>query len=192
MLSHITFVKDFYSKEEADSVEEFMKSQPHARPPNPRRLKTGVLRHYGFPAYADAKCSRDGKRQINPLEAMPPTYREIVRRIEAYAGKPAGYLNRIGAHGYATPNDGMNYHRHKQVRDQSDQSVFVFSVGTPGHIIGIRKLGDTNKDNEEHFYASHGSLYILPHSYNTTHEHAVLRDSLCPGMQIGFDCRHTD
>jgi hypothetical protein len=127
----VGFVKNFYSKEDADAVEEFMKSQPYVRPPNKRRPKTGVLRHVGFPAYAAVREIRDGKSPINPFEARPPVYREITRRIEVYAGMPAGYLNRIRAHGYENPNDGMNYHQHNKVREQSDQSVYVFSVGTP-------------------------------------------------------------
>jgi len=179
----IPYIENFYTKTEADELFAFVQSQPSVR----RKTQYGAPRlHTNYPSYSIPAVGNN-----LPLEEMPPIYRELQARLSAYAGRPTDYVNCLGALGFHGTRESMNWHQHNApfVRAQADQSVWVLSLGTV-RPIGIRVLGDENERRWERLYPRHGSLYVLPHSYNTTHEHAVLANKNARGLRIGVNCGH--
>jgi alkylated DNA repair dioxygenase AlkB len=188
----IPYIENFYAKSDADDLERLIKTQPHVRKPNPRAMKTGFRRHLNYPGYSIPwGTRRDTMVGKLTLDEMPPLYLELQGRLSAYAGQRADYVNCLGAVGYDGPLDHMNWHQHNDpfVRAQPDQSVWVLSLGEM-RLIGIRKLGDEDEANWECFFPRHGSLYVLPHSFNTTHEHIVFPRKHAQGLRLGVNCGH--
>jgi hypothetical protein len=170
----VPYVPDFLTKAEADALFAFCQTLPHERQRNPRN--STFYRRVRYPNWGF------------PFADTPPEIKALVEKISAYAGKP---IKRIGVGGYENEHDGMNFHQHRKDRDAfvADQSVYVLSLGAEREI-GIREVGETG--NGETFWAAHGSLYVLPHEYNTTHEHAVLESVKPCGLRIRIDALPSD
>jgi hypothetical protein len=58
--------------------------------------------------------------------------------------------------------------------------------------VTIRPVGCTDACKYETIYPAHGSLYILPSDYNTTHEHAILDSKTPCGVRVGINCKHVE
>jgi hypothetical protein len=191
----IPYVEDFYSQADAVELFEFIKAQPFVRPPNPRN-KTYRLKRLSFPGYSPPQSpSRAGrlfKSPSNydvsrPAEDAPEPYRKFAAKLSAYAGKEINYLSTMG---YLT-DDHMDFHQHEEDKGREDQTVWVLSLGAV-HPVAIRPKGCKDKLQWETIYPNHGSLYVLPSSYNLTHEHAVLygNDYSYGGLRLAINTKH--
>jgi len=167
-MTPVPYVADFLTKAEADSLFAACEALPHVRLKNPRN--SSFYRKVKYPSYSF------------PFTDAPPEIRMIADRLTQLAGKQ---IMHIGIGGYANAHDGMNYHQHKKDHGViADQTIYVVSVGDDREI-GIRRKGERGKG--ETFRAAHGSLYILPHAYNTTHEHSVLENKTPCGLRFCID-----
>jgi hypothetical protein len=181
----IPYEPEFYSKAEADALFDFCKTMLHERKKNPRN--SALYRRVSYPGYSVYnEFRRAGGYDSEPFENAPPQYIELADRLTTYAGKPVNYLSTIG---YENELDHIGWHQHKEDWNREEQTVWVLSLGDE-RLVGIRKKDDKNKDNWECFYPAHGSLYVLPSSFNSTHEHAVLDDPYRRGLRIGINCKH--
>jgi len=192
----IPYMEDFYSQQEANEFFEFIKAQPFVRPPNPRN-KTCRLRRLSFPGYAPfMPGSRTGRRLFKrpsnydvsrSVAEAPELYRIFAARLGKYAGREINYLSTMG---YLT-DDHMDFHQHDEDKGREDQSVWVLSLGAV-HPVAIRPKGCKDKSQWEIIHPAHGSLYVLPSSYNLTHEHAVLdgTDYSYGGLRIAINTKH--
>lgn len=192
----IPYEPDFYSQEEADELFEFIKTLPFVRPDN-KRNRTSRLRRLSFPGYSPPLSGhhRSSRYSVSgTVDDAPEPYKRLADAITAYQvsqglPNPCNYLSTIG---YLT-DDHMNFHQHREDKKWEDQTVYVLSLGAV-HPVAIRTLGCTDKSQYEVIHPKHGSLYVLPSSYNLTHEHAVLEgiDYSYGGLRIGINCKHIE
>jgi hypothetical protein len=190
----IPYEENFYSQADADELFEFVKGQPFVRPDN-KRNKTSRLRRLSFPGYSPplpGMKHQAGYDLSGSIDQAPELYKRLADAITAYQvsqglPNPCNYLSTIG---YLT-DDHMNFHQHREDKKREDQTVYVLSLGAV-HPVVIRPLGCEDKSQSEIIYPKHGSLYVLPSSYNLTHEHAVLEgnDYSYGGLRIGINCKH--
>jgi alkylated DNA repair dioxygenase AlkB len=181
----IPYVSDFYSKEEADALFEFCKAMKHVRKKNPRG--SALYRRVSYPGYSvENEYRRAGGYDTEEWKDAPPEYLALAARLSAFAGKDINYMSTIG---YENELDHIGWHQHKEDWNRTDQTVWVLSLGVE-RLVGLRKKDEKNKDKWHCFYPAHGSLYVLPSSFNRTHEHAVLDDPNPCGLRIGINCKH--
>ena len=210
----IPYIENFYSPEEADALFEYIRVLPYVRPSNARN-KTSRLRRLSFPGYSPPLSHRNspnheaGYDVRGIIEDAPEEYKELSARFTAYAASvqlptPINYLSTIG---YLS-DDRMNFHQHHEDQKREDQTVYLLSLGAM-HPISIRsgytvpgvgrkhpKFTPDRKDDYV-IYPAHGSLYVLPDSFNRPgsgdeHQHAVLEstDSSFDGLRISVNCKH--
>ena len=122
------------------------------------------------------------------LAAAPDEVKRLADILTEFAGKP---VNSISFNAYMNAHDGMNFHQHKEHYGHPDQSVWVVSLGAV-RVVALRPIGCADKRKYETIYPAHGSLYILPSAYNTTHEHAVLDSKTPCGIRVGINCTHVE
>jgi hypothetical protein len=191
----IPYIENFYTQQEADELFEFIKAQPFVRPSNPRN-KTYRLKRLSFPDYSPPQSSRRAGRLFKSpsnydvsrsVAEAPELYRKFAARLGNYADREINYLSTMG---YLT-DDHMDFHQHEEDKGREDQTVWVLSLGAV-HPVAIRPKGCKNKSQWEIIYPNHGSLYVLPSSYNLTHEHAVLEgdDYSFGGLRIAINTKH--
>ena len=123
-----------------------------------------------------------------PLANAPIEVQSIADTLSEFAGKLVNYLSFIA---YMNAHDGMNFHQHQEDRVQPDQSVWVVSLGAV-RAVTLRPIGCTDRRQYETLYPAHGSLYILPSAYNTTHEHEVPSSKTPCGIRVGINCKHVE
>jgi hypothetical protein len=191
----IPYIEDFYTKQEADELFEFIKTQPFVRPPNPQN-KTYRLKRLSFPGYSPPIPPTRAARKFKPpsnydvsrtVAEAPELYKKFAKRLSEYAGREINYLSTMG---YLT-DDHMGFHQHEEDKKREDQTVWVLSLGAV-HPVAIRPEGCKDKSQWEIIHPAHGSLYVLPSSYNLTHEHAVLEgdDYSFGGLRIAINTKH--
>jgi alkylated DNA repair dioxygenase AlkB len=119
------------------------------------------------------------------LTDAPAEVKQLAATLSAFAGKSVNY---ISFNAYMNAQDGMNPHQHEEDRIQSDQSVWVVSLGAV-RAVTLRPIGCTDRRQHETIYPAHGSLYILPSAYNTTHTHEVPSSKTPCGIRVGINCK---
>lgn len=137
-----------------------------------------------FPSEYIEKAYGDNK----PLSTAPDELKSLAAALTKFAGKPVNYLSLPT---YLNEKSGMNFHQHVEDFEQPDQTVYCISLGAV-RTIAIRPLGCTDKKKYEYLRPAHGSLYILPSSYNRTHEHAVLDDKSPCGVRVCINGKHQE
>jgi hypothetical protein len=198
----IPYIENFYSPEEADALFAFIKTLPSVRPVNARN-KSSHLRRLSYPGYSPPLSHRHVNHQAGYdtrgiIEDAPDEYKMCAAHLSTYAGKPVNYLSTIGY----LMNDHMNFHQHAEDQKREDQTVYVLSLGAM-HPVAIRSGATVGKkfipDGENYFvlHPTHGSLYVLPDSFNrpgsgNEHQHAVLEgyDDSYGGLRISINCKH--
>jgi hypothetical protein len=210
----ITYIENFYSPEEADALFNFIRELPFVRPRNMRN-STSRLRRLSFPGYSPPLSHRSVNHKAGYdvrgiVEDAPQEYKTLAARFSEYAASvqlptPINYLSTIG---YLV-DDYMNFHQHAEDQKREDQTVYLLSLGAV-HPISIRsgytgpkpngKRGTTFiPDGKDDYiiYPKHGSLYVLPDSFNRPgsgdeHQHAVLdgNDDSYGGLRISINCKH--
>jgi len=209
----IPYIEDVYSPEEATAYFDFIRVLPSVRPHNARN-KTSFLRRLSFPGYSPPLTHRHDNHKAGYdvrgiVENAPAEYKMCAARITEYAASvslptPINYLSTIG---YLS-DDCMNFHQHHEDQKRGDQTVYVLSLGAT-HPVAIRsgvtmpgigrkppKFMPDGKDDYI-LYPTHGSLYVLPDSFNRPgsgdeHQHAVLEgtDYSFRGLRISINCKH--
>src|SRR5579863_2811830 len=190
----IPYVKDFLDAREADQLFAVLQTMSPVRERNRRnqnvyirKLHYGTyapLRSPGSPILASQTQQGYGKRLV-PGDA-PNEIKSLKARLTAYAGKDVNYLSILG---YENENDHIGWHQHREDRGEEDQSVWVLSLGQVRELT-IRPVGCDDKSQYVTLIPEHGSLYVLPHEYNTTHEHAILDSRYRCGLRISINCKH--
>jgi hypothetical protein len=210
----IPYIEDVYSPEEATAYFDFIRVLPSVRPHNARN-KTSFLRRLSFPGYSPPLTHRHDNHKAGYdvrgiVENAPAEYKMCAARITEYAASvqlptPINYLSTIG---YLT-DDHMNFHQHHEDMTREDQTVYVLSLGAV-HPVAIRSGYTGPKKNGKRgtefildgkddyiLYPKHGSLYVLPDSFNRPgsgdeHQHAVLdgTDYSFNGLRISINCKH--
>lgn len=187
----IPYIEDFLSRDESDALFAACQSLPAVRPKNPRNSAVFV-RKVSLGCFSVLPESRTGKTAhgggANYLDHAPDEIKSLQGLLSAYAGKDINYFSVLA---YEDEKDHINFHQHREDRKQEDMSVWVISLGQVRQLV-LRPKGCKDRDQWEYLYPAHGSLYLLPHSYNDTHEHAILdRDYPC-SLRISINCKHID
>jgi hypothetical protein len=185
MIAEKFYIEKFLSRVEADRLLEFSLGLP---PTRRVIMPWGVLSRFvslqsysEFPSPHHVKNYGDGVR----LSTAPEEVKQLSATLSEFAGKPVNYLS---FNAYLNEHDGMAFHQHAEDRDHPDQSVWVVSLGA-ARAVTLRPLGCTDKRKYETLYPAHGSLYILPSMYNTTHEHEVPSSKTPCGVRVGINCK---
>jgi alkylated DNA repair dioxygenase AlkB len=189
MKPSIPYFGKFLTRPEADNLFAFLQTLEHGREKN-KRNNSSVLRRVSYPGWSPIGSHRPaaGYKTL-PLEAMPDEIKELSAKLTTFAGDQSRPVNYLSVIGYADENDHMNFHQHREDHKREDQTVFVVSLGEI-RTITLRPLGCKDESKYEEVYPAHGSLYILPSIYNTTHEHAVLNSGPPCGLRISINCKH--
>jgi hypothetical protein len=187
----IPYIENFFTQADADKLLEVCKAQPATRPRNARN-KTVFIRKVSYGCYSVLPKSRTGMTVhgggANYLDAAPYEITSLQAKLSAYAGKEINYLSILG---YENEKDHIGWHQHREDNMLQDQSVWVISLGQIRQL-ALRPKGSKDRSEYEYLYPAHGSLYVLPSSFNRTHEHAVLdRDFPC-SLRISINCKHID
>lgn len=184
----IPYVECFLGRKESRDLFEFCRALPYVRPLNPRN-NSSFVRKVSYGCYSVVPTSRTGMTVhgggADWLDKAPPQIKELAARLSAYTGKDINYLSLLG---YVDERDHIGWHNHREDLLNEDQSVVVVSLGEP-RILSLRPAGSKDRRLYEHLETAGGSLYTLPHSYNTTHEHAVLDDRRPRGLRISVNCK---
>jgi len=183
----IPYVKDFYSKAEADALKESVLSQPAIREKNARNGSDIRKLHYG--TYSPIPESHyGGIKHCRPLEDGPDYIKGFAAKLSDFAEKQINYISQLG---YENEKDHINWHQHHEDHGRKDQSVWVVSLGQVREL-ALRPKDCNDKSQWEYLYPEHGSLYVLPHEYNITHEHAVLDQEYRASLRICLNCKHLE
>jgi len=201
------YIPDFYARQDADELFEFIRAQPFVRPPNTMfGGGKSYIRRLSFPGYCPDPAEY---RAGNAAMDAPPLYRKLSANLTGYAGRLVYYSSGIG---YQV-DDFMHAHHHDEDRRRGpgNQTVWVLSLGavhpvriTSGETTDVKnpKTGHLTKKfvpdgGSETIYPRHGSLYILPSSFNEAgsgneREHAVLPgdDHSYGGLRISVNTKH--
>lgn len=182
----IPYNENFLTKEYADDLFEFLRTGPHYRPLNERN-GTSYKRRISYCGWSPIPGAAGGYDTLD-IGTMPEIVKPLRQLLSEYAGKDINYLSAIG---YIGGDDHMSWHQHKEDRRKKDETVWCVSLGFP-RLVSIRPHGSGDKSTWSHFRAAHGSLYVLPHEYNTTHDHAILDEKIPCGLRISINCKHLD
>ena len=179
----------------------------------PSRRAKSKLRRLSFPGYApsmsvyytDAQREECGGTMID----APPLHQKFTASLSSYAGRLINYTSSIGY----MPDDHMAAHQHisdDRKLGPGNQAVWVLSMGavhpvkiTTGstQAVASKKTGRIKPKfvpdgGSETIFPVHGSLYILPSSFNEAgsgneHEHAVLpgEDYRYGGLRISINAK---
>lgn len=131
---------------------------------------------------------KDSDGYKHDMATAPDEVKAIAANLSNFAGKSINYLSFIA---YMNNRSGMTFHQHDEDRVQPDMSVYCVSLGAI-RTVALRPLGCIDKSQYEILRPAHGSLYILPSSYNDTHEHAVLADKESCGIRVCVNCKHVE
>ena len=186
--SPIPYVKDFLTQGEADALSAFIqKTMIPVRERN-KRNSTTFVRMLRYGTYVLNPTSRAKAVYGSRLDLLtaPPEIKTLRAKLSEYTGKDVNYLSVLG---YADQYDHINFHQHREDRVEPDQSVYVVSLGHARELV-IRPLDCKDRSLYETIMPEHGSLYVLPHGYNTTHEHSIPDSKFRCGLRISINCKH--
>lgn len=185
----IPYIENFLTEYEADELFEALLALGGKREKN-KRNNISYLRRISYPGWSPELDHRPAAQYTTvPYDTAPDFIKVLADKLTAFAGKEIRYLSAVG---YENEKDHMNWHQHKEdkrPRHCEDMTVWVVNLGEV-RTIGIRTVGSNDKSQYEYLRPKHGSLYILPSSYNITHEHAVLEDEFPCGLRISINCKH--
>jgi len=187
----IPYVEDFLTLTEADYLQQFVLTLTPVRPHNPRNQKV-FIRKVSYGCYSVLPESRTGMTVHGGgagwLATAPDEIKSLATRLTEYAGTEINYLSLLG---YEDEHDHINFHRHREDHTLKNQAVWVVSLGDV-RTLTTRPVGCKDNTKYEELRPAHGSLYVLPHEYNTTHEHGVLDSKKPCGLRISINCKHID
>jgi alkylated DNA repair dioxygenase AlkB len=122
----------------------------------------------------DDDCN-DSVLPLSRDENTPAVLRSLQAKLTAKLRTMVGYeqrtVNYLSVVRYSDETVGINWHKHSE-DNGVDTPVLIVSVGAvrPFHL----RLKDRTQKWEQP--AEHGSLIVLPSSFNDTHEHAILKE----------------
>ncbi len=187
----IPYVEDFLTLTEADYLQQFVLTLTPVRRRNPRNQKS-FIRKVSYGCYSVLPESRTGMTVHGGgagwLTTAPDEIKSLATRLTEYAGTEINYLSLLG---YEDEHDHIGWHNHREDLKLKNQTVWVVSLGDV-RTLTTRPTGSKDKSTWEELRPAHGSLYVLPHENNTTHEHAVLDAKDFCGLRISINCKHID
>jgi hypothetical protein len=187
----IPYVEDFLTLTEADYLQQFVLTLTPVRPRNPRNQKS-FIRKVSYGCYSVLPESRTGMTVHGGgagwLATAPDEIKLLAARLTEYAETEINYLSLLG---YEDERDHIGWHNHREDLKLKNQTVWVVSLGDV-RTLTTRPTGSKDKSTWEELQPAHGSLYVLPHEYNRTHEHAVLDSKDFCGLRISINCKHID
>lgn len=120
---------------------------------------------------------------VVPFDDQTPD--EVKRLRDKLSAKIDRDVNYISVQLYPDGTSGINWHRHAE-DDGIDTPVLIISTGEQRDF-HVRERADYSKHWNRS--AQHGSLIVLPASFNDTHHHAILPDkSKRPRISINTKC----
>jgi len=184
MIAEKFYVEKFLNKVDADRLLEFSLGLPSIR----RMLHWGNFQRFislGTYGYVPSKYIDKHYGGTLPLLSAPDEIKQLAATLSEFAGKSVNYLSCVA---YLNERDGMAFHQHGEDKVNPDQSVWVVSLGAV-RAVNLRPVGCEDKSKYETIYPAHGSLYIIPSAYNTTHEHEVPSSKTPCGVRVGINCK---
>jgi alkylated DNA repair dioxygenase AlkB len=105
-----------------------------------------------------------------------------LRTMVGYEQRTVNYLSVVR---YPDETAGIGWHQHSE-DNGVDTPVLIVSVGAvrPFHL----RVQKDRSQKWEHD-AEHGSLIVLPSSFNNTHEHAILKEKRACGVRISVNTK---
>lgn len=116
------------------------------------------------------------------LQALQAKLTAKLRTMPGYEHRMVNYLSVVR---YPNETARINWHQHSE-DNGIDTPVLIVSVGAvrPFHL----RLRKDHKQKWEQD-AGHGSLIVLPSSFNDTHEHAILEEKYPCGVRISVNTK---
>ena len=180
------YIHNFLTQEEADRLFEVCRALPSKRLLNPRNPNVKI-RRLQMPFFSVLPELRGSDNEITnpwatPIDDAPLEIKALREKLSAWAGKDINYLSCVG---YENELDHILWHQHRE-DDGGDAAVYDISLGA------VRTFGLRVKDSKDEtlIHAAHGSLIVIPASYNMTHEHTILDDKGTRGLRISINCKH--
>ena len=136
----------------------------------------------------DDDCN-DGVLLLSRDENTPAVLRSLQAKLTAKLRTMVGYeqrtVNYLSVIRYSDETVGIDWHKHSE-DNGIDTPVLIVSVGAvrPFH---LRLQKDPNQKWEQD--AGHGSLIVLPASFNDTHKHAILKEKHPCGVRISVNTK---
>jgi len=179
----IPYVENFYSGKAQNELFEFVRALPFTRLKN-RRNQNSSIRKVSYGTWSPLLKARYSGTL--PIDDAPDQLKELAEAMSEFrGGMPINYISCLG---YVDECDHIGWHKHYEDDGNKDQSVTVISLGEV-RTLSLRPLKSKDKNQYEEFDTAPGSLYVLPHDYNTTHEHAVLDDKRPRRLRISINCK---
>jgi uncharacterized Zn-finger protein len=184
MIAEQFYIEKFLTRVEADHLELFSLNLPPKRNPTAWGHPASFV---GLGSWGEfPTIDRYGDCKLGPaLDTAPTEVTQLAAMLSAFAGKPINILSFLA---YMNERDYMGFHQHREDHIRLDQSVWVVSLGAV-RAVTLRPIGCTDRRKYETIYPAHGSLYILPSMYNTTHEHEVSRSKTPCRIRVGINCK---
>jgi hypothetical protein len=141
---------------------------------------------------ADAEDHCDGP--VLPLDEAPEEILNLQRKLEQYLRTMPGLakwkLNYLSVMKYVDHTVGIDWHKHSE-DDGCDTPTFIISTGAdrPFHVGLINKTKPPKPTEYWSRTAEHGSLIVIPASFNDTHWHAILPDKHPCGIRISVNTK---
>jgi 2-oxoglutarate-Fe(II)-dependent oxygenase superfamily protein/uncharacterized protein DUF4326 len=135
---------------------------------------------------ADDDC---GGNVLPSDENTPAVLRSLQKKLTAKLRTMVGYeqrtVNYLSVIRYSDQTVGIDWHKHSE-DNGVDTPVLIVSVGAvrPFH---LRLRKDHSQKWEQD--AGHGSLIVLPASFNDTHQHAILKEKRPCGVRISVNSK---
>ena len=130
---------------------------------------------------ADDNCN-DSVLRLTRDENTPAVLLALQQKLTARLGRSINYLSVIR---YADETVSIDWHKHSE-DNGIDTPVLIVSTGAP-RPFHLRLQKDHNQKWEQ--VAEHGSLIILPASFNDTHHHAILKEKQPCGVRISVNTK---
>lgn len=170
-----------------------------ASDPNHTQVSSTFDNAYGYEENEDGHC--DGPTL--PLDEAPSEIIRLQQVLTDYLHRLPGYrkwpLNYLSIQRYEDHEVGIGWHNHNEDFGVATP-LFIVSTGAtrPFHLGLIRRMPKVNgkplpKEPLSHQrwpkMAPHGSLIVVPASFNYTHWHAILPESYPCGVRISVNTK---
>jgi len=171
--SPINYVPNFLSKKESSDLFTACEGLTFKR----KTTRGGIARH----ATVAFSSVVDNHQKTTSLDDAPEVIKRLAARLSDHAQTDINYLAVVR---YSDGDDYFDWHQHEGDKELRDQRVFIVSCGAE-RPFSVRPVGGRRTD----ITATQGSLIVLPHEFNTTYEHAVLKSKEC-GVRYAVNAKH--
>lgn len=124
-------------------------------------------------------------RDENTPAVLQTLQQKLTAKLRSMPGYEARTVNYLSVVRYEDETVGIDWHKHSE-DNGIDTPVLIVSTGAE-RLFHLRLQKDHTQKWERD--AEHGSLIVLPSSFNNTHEHAILKEKQPCGVRISVNTK---